>query len=275
MVLPDMLGRMGVCARLVNQKVFAVMAHQVRWKTGLALRVFLGRLGIFAMCMVWALGASGQTISDEELIDGFNRTVFGSEFSAFPFSFSYLRRFEKPVLFFVDGAASSRQSAAVERFVNALDRRIAHLRVAISDEVESANFIIHLVKRRDYADVVRNKVFKSRNAPVRGRCLVTASYDRSGIARSQAVIVVDEGDALFRRCMIEEILQGFGPLNDDESLGKSMFNDASPHTRLQTFDLLLLNMLYDRSLKSGMSQRAVQKRLPGAIARARRHVGGG
>lgn len=219
--------------------------------------------------------SAAQAISEAELIDGFNRTVFGSEYGSFSFGFSYLRRFEKPVIFFIAGDGSPRRRAMVRRFIASLDRRIAHLDVSITRDRRRANFFVHLAKRRDYGDVVRRQVYGRLGAKVRGRCLVRAIYDRSGIARSDAVIVSDEGERLFRRCMTEEILQGLGPLNDDASLDRSMFNDTSPHTRLQRFDLLLLNMLYDPALKSGMSQRAVQSDLPGVIARARGRVAGG
>ena len=39
--------------------------------------------------------------------------------------------------------------------------------------------------------------------------MVRSIYSRSGIKRSDAVIVADQGDSQFKRCMIEEILQGW------------------------------------------------------------------
>ena len=55
-----------------------------------------------------------------------------------------------------------------------------------------------------------------RGAP--GRCVVRVVSGPGGIARADAVIVADEGETLFRRCLIEEVLQGLGPLNDDARL---------------------------------------------------------
>ena len=76
-----------------------------------------------------------------------------------------------------------------------------------------------------------------------------------GIKRSAAVIVSDEGEFLFKRCLVEELLQGLGPMNDDEDLIHSVFNDSSRHSRFTVFDQIILNMLYDPRIKPGMSMK--------------------
>ena len=65
------------------------------------------------------------------------------------------------------------------------------------------------------------------------------------------MIVADEGDFLFRRCMVEEVLQGLGPVNDDRTLSQSVFNDRSPHSTFTSFDRHLVNMLYDPRVAPG------------------------
>lgn len=93
--------------------------------------------------------------------------------------------------------------------------------------------------------------------------------DSSGISQSAAVIVSDEGDFLFRRCMVEEILQGLGPMNDDSSLSHSVFNDKSRHSRFTSFDRMLLNMLYDPRIKPGMRPDEVRPMLPSIVRTVR------
>jgi hypothetical protein len=73
--------------------------------------------------------------------------------------------------------------------------------------------------------------------------------------------------------MIEEILQGLGPLNDNNSLPESIFNDDSNHTSFTSFDRLILNMLYDKRIKNGARQRTVNKILPNVLADARKRFG--
>ncbi|MDN3718295.1 DUF2927 domain-containing protein [Roseibium salinum] len=94
----------------------------------------------------------------------------------------------------------------------------------------------------------------------------------NGIKRSSAVIVSDEGEFLFKRCLVEEVLQGLGPMNDDESLTHSVFNDSSRHSRFTVFDQLILNMLYDPRIKPGMSIEQVKPILPLVVRDARNRV---
>jgi hypothetical protein len=95
---------------------------------------------------------------------------------------------------------------------------------------------------------------------------------QNGIRRSDAVIVSDEGEFLFRRCLVEEILQGLGPVNDNASLKSSVFNDTSKHSRFTKHDRYILNMLYDERIKAGMNKDEVAKVLPAVIRDARRRV---
>ena len=99
--------------------------------------------------------------------------------------------------------------------------------------------------------------------------MVRVVSDSSGISQSAAVIVSDEGDFLFRRCMVEEILQGLGPMNDDPSLSHSVFNDKSRHSRFTSFDRMLLNMLYDSRIKPGMRPDVVRPMLPSIVRTVR------
>ena len=102
--------------------------------------------------------------------------------------------------------------------------------------------------------------------------LVRVVSGRKGIKRSAAVIVSDEGEFLFKRCLVEELLQGLGPMNDDEQLTHSVFNDSSRHSRFTVFDQIILNMLYDPRIKPGMSMQQTRPILPLVARDARRRV---
>lgn len=209
--------------------------------------------------------------SNADLIDGFNKTVFGSEYSSL-LSQSYIRKFDGTVRFYVNSKAGPRARASVERFISRLGGLIYGLRVKIVTRRRNANFVVHVVNRRDYASTVRKEVYRSASARVRGRCMVRSVFTRNGISRSDAVIVADEGSALLSRCMTEEILQGLGPLNDDRSLSASMFNDTSRFTSFRRFDRIILNMLYDRDIQIGMSKAEVQPLLPSVLRRVRTRI---
>lgn len=210
-----------------------------------------------------------RKFSDAALIDGFNKTVFGSEFSSSRFSTSYIRKFRGPVKFYVKTNVVGNYGSRAQRFIRRLERKVVGLKTRLVSTEVQANFVVHIVRRRNYAKTVRTSVFKRSSAPVRGKCMVRSRFSRRGITHSDAVIVADEGDLLFRRCMTEEILQGLGPLNDNRSLRHSIFNDNSNFTSFQTFDRYILNMLYARELENGMSPAKASQVLPRVLKRIR------
>jgi Protein of unknown function (DUF2927) len=229
--------------------------------TAITMRLTLPRLLVLALLLVPATPA--MAFSDAELIDGFKRTVFGSEYPSFGWQSNIVKKFAKPVRLFVDDRSRLRRGAEAARFAQSLPGLIDGLRVSLVSAPEQANFRVFVVDRKDYRKIVAREVYgrpTSTFAP--GKCLVRVVAMPSGIARSDAVIVADEGDFLFRRCMVEEILQGLGPVNDDRTLSESIFNDASKHQTFTDFDRHLLNMLYSPLLRPGMSKSEAARVLP-------------
>jgi len=214
-----------------------------------------------------------QALTDEELIRGFNLTVFGSEIAPLGFQANYVHKFRDEVRFKIHDLASTSRRSAAEQFINSLEQQISGLNVRIVNQTERSNFNVYIVDRADYAHVVRERVEKRSNASVPGKCLVKSRFSRAGISRSDAVIVSDEGEALFRRCLVEEILQGLGPLNENTSLKRSVFNDTSTHTRFTEFDRIILNMLYDSRIKNGASERSVSRVLREVLSDTRKRLG--
>jgi len=56
-----------------------------------------------------------------------------------------------------------------------------------------------------------------------------------------------------RACLMEEVAQALGPGNDLFYLADSIFNDDGAHVVPTAFDMLSLRVLYDPSLKAGMT----------------------
>ena len=230
----------------------------------------------FALVLIAAgLGASStqaRALTDSEVIRGFNLTVFGAEFAPFGIQSRYVRKFNGPVRFHVYNLSRKDRNTSVKRFILSLNSLVYGLKTQVTNNAGSANFNVYIVDRADYVQVARERIYKRRAAPVPGKCLVRSVFTRNGIMRSDAVIVSDGGEALFQRCMREEILQGLGPLNEHPSLRYSMFNDRSRHTKFTRFDRLILNMLYDRRIRNGDSQEKIQELLPEVLGSAKRRV---
>jgi hypothetical protein len=228
-------------------------------------------LGLFLALFLLSAAASARAFTDAELIDGFNRTVFGSEFPSWGSQSFRVKKYTQPVRFYVDDRVEPSRRAVVARFLRSLPQRIRGLNVALVDDPRAANFRVFIVDRADYRSVVAGEVYGrpgSSFAP--GRCVVRVLSGRRGIERSYAVIVADEGEFLFRRCLVEEVLQGLGPVNDDATLAESVFNDRSRHSTFTDFDRFILNMLYDPRIRHEMTRAQADRVLPAVLADIRR-----
>lgn len=233
------------------------------------------RLAPVLLALLLSLQAApARAFGDEELIDGFMRTVFGSEYVSWGWQSAMVKKFDEPVRVHVDDRSRARRGRAVQAFVRSLPRLINGLQLHEVDDPRDASFRIFVVDRADYRSVITGEIYDNASsgfAP--GKCLVRVVSTRNGISRSDAVIVADEGDFLFARCMTEEILQGLGPVNDDPSLGESVFNDQSPQSSFTEFDRRILNMLYHPLVRPGMTKLEVRRVLPRVAAEVRARLG--
>jgi hypothetical protein len=210
--------------------------------------------------------------TDAQLTKGFQKTVFGAEYSSFGWQSNMVKKYTKPVRVYIDNRSKIDRRSQVRRFVRSLPRSIRGLDVAIVSSPAKANFRIYIVDKARYKETVRKDVYGARSMRVLGRCLVRVVSGPGGIKRSDAVIVADDGDFLFKRCLVEEVLQGLGPVNDNPGLTHSVFNDNSQHFSFTKHDRYILNMLYNPKIKAGMREEDVQSVLPAVIRDARRQV---
>jgi hypothetical protein len=222
----------------------------------------------FIVALLAALMASpGRAFTDGELIDGFQRTVFGSEYQSFGWQSHLVKKYVVPIRLYVEDRSSTPRRATIENFVRTLPDLIAGLDVAIAETPDKANFHVFVVDRADYPAVVAKQIYNRPSSSFTpGKCLVRVVSTSAGISRSDAVIVADEGEFLFHRCMVEEILQGFGPINDDPTLSESVFNDTSRHSNFTDFDRRLLSMLYHPLVEPGMTRLEAARILPTVAA---------
>ncbi|MEM1365925.1 MAG: DUF2927 domain-containing protein [Pseudomonadota bacterium] len=227
---------------------------------------------MFAAVITWGeMSAKAQT-TQADLIAGFNATVFGSEYTPGRRQTAYVRKFVRQVRVHIDDRSSRGRASQARAFLLGLNRDIRGLSLRTVATKLTANFRLIIVDHTDYNRTVQQEVYGNSSTPVRGRCIVRSFFTRTGIRRATAVIVSDRGERLFRRCLIEETLQGLGPLNEDRRLMQSVFNDASRQTTFTRFDRLVMNMLYDPMLLVGTSQDRAQPLLPQLYRRARAHV---
>ncbi|WP_157775333.1 DUF2927 domain-containing protein [Hartmannibacter diazotrophicus] len=207
-------------------------------------------------------------ISDAQLSHGFLMTVFGTE-GRTRSPRSRLRKFEQPVRFSVEDRTGKGMDRKVADFIARLPRIVPGLDARLAMPGEKANFDVIITTRANYR---ARPSLASLSGELPGQCATVMHYGRSSIRQTTSYIVADEGAYLFNRCMVEEILQGLGPINDDNSLKLSMFNDTSHYQRLTAFDRAIVNMLYDPRITCGMTMADVTPLLPQVIRDVRRKL---
>lgn len=230
-------------------------------------------LGLITATVPVAMAGGLKGIADAELASGFSRTVFGLEHGGGgSWRGKVVKKFAGPVRFSVEDHSAMGRHAAVTGFIQTLPKLVAGIDARLAAPGEAVNFRVVIVDRQNYVKQVRADVWGGHGRAVPGQCLAAMDFNRNSITRTTVVIVSDEGEALFRRCMVEEILQGLGPLNDHSSLVHSMFNDRSRFTRITAFDRAIVSMLYDPRVRHGMTMADVQPIMGDLIAAARKRV---
>lgn len=183
-----------------------------------------------------------------------------------------LRRWEDPVRIKLHfGASASPQmrakdSAQVARYVERL-RRITGHSIALTESAESANYHVFVVSVDEQRtlnqtlDRMQLGLPKSTTLDIarQGRHNYCFVYAASGTTHAHiyelaiAVVRTEHPDLMRQACYHEEIAQGLGLANDSPHARPSIFNDDEEFALLTTHDAQLLQMLYDRRLRPGMS----------------------
>jgi hypothetical protein len=210
--------------------------------------------------------AERKTFTDAEIIDGFFRTVFGAEFHVAG-RVDRIRKYEVPVRVYADVRAKPDRRAQLAAVVADIGSKVQHLDIGMADKRKDANVVITMVRDRDIEKTIRQ--FYGREQADRivqslePQCLSGfRKDDLFRIQHSDVIIAVDAGDFIFYDCMYEELLQAMGPINDDDKLAWSMFNDEVQMGFFDIYDQYILNLLYDPRIRAGMSKEQVKELLP-------------
>lgn len=210
--------------------------------------------------------AERKAFTDAEIVDGFFRVVFGAEFHVSG-RVDRIRKYEMPVRIFVDNRAKPDRRKQVAQVVNDIRSKVRHLDIAMVDSRKDANFTVTLVRDRDIEKTIRRfygreqaeRIVKS----LEPQCLSGFRKDELfRIQHSDVIIVIDAGEFIFLDCLYEELLQALGPINDDDALPWTMFNDEVQMGFFGIYDQYLLNILYDPRIRAGMTGEQVKALLP-------------
>ena len=154
--------------------------------------------------------------------------------------------------------------AEIAAIIADIRARVAHLDIAIADDIRAANFIVMLVPQRDFKRTVRSLYGRNRARQIEKRlgpqCLSGIGKDeRYRVRRAEVLLPADADEFTFYDCAYEEMLQGLGLINDDASVPWTMFSDGVQMGFFDVYDQYLLNILYDPRVRPGMSKEELGK----------------
>lgn len=95
-------------------------------------------------------------------------------------------------------------------------------------------------------------------------CL-TLIYDRGYVIRRVEIHISPDDPRQRRHCIAEEITQALGLADDSTVLRDSIFNDASRQQELAPWDTIMVRVLYDPSIRPGMTRDQAMTRARGII----------
>jgi hypothetical protein len=221
--------------------------------------------------------ASERTnFSNDEIKDGFFKTTFRGELQ-FDRAQERIRKFDGPVRVFAVNRGEPDRRTELAAIVADIRAHIDHLDLAMTDDRATANFVVTLVPRRRLEATIRARYgrdeAKEIDRKLAPECLSGIAKDASyRIRRAEAILPVDNGDFFFYDCAYEELLQGLGIINDDNSVPWTMFNDDVQMGFFDVYDQYLLNILYDRRVRPGMTKNEVERLLPDVLPAVRAWV---
>jgi len=240
---------------------------------------------IAALSLEWAAHAQRiissqqekKTFTDAEIADGFFRVAFGAEFHLAG-RVDRIRKYDKPVRVFIDNRASPDRRSRLRDIIADIAHRIEHLDIAATDVRETADIIVTLVRDRDLHKTITSFYGSDRAKEIRKainpQCLSSFTKDDSfAIIHSNVILAVDAGRFVFADCAYEELLQALGPINDNDAVPWTTFNDDVSMDHFGIYDQYLLNILYHPAVKPGMSVEEVKALLPQILPQVRAWVG--
>ncbi len=220
--------------------------------------------------------AERTNFSNDEIKDGFFKTAFHGELQ-FDHANERIRKFDGPVRVFVVNRGEPDRRAELAAIIADIRAHIDHLDLAMTDDRATANFVVTLVPRRRLETTIRARYGRNEAGEIDRKlapeCLSGIAKDASyRIRRAEAILPVDNGDFFFYDCAYEEVLQGLGIINDDNSVPWTMFNDDVQMGFFDIYDQHLLNILYDPRMRPGMTKNEVDRLLPDVLPAVRTWV---
>lgn len=181
--------------------------------------------------------------------------------------YSKLKRWDKPLTLKVSTDVQLPQ--VIDELI---DEQLRLLRLAAGVSFtrvpQDANLHLYFTTRKKMQAVWRE--YAAGEIPGDALCVSQISAKGTGeIVRAFILIPVDRASERGKllSCIVEELTQSLGLINDSPDLYPSIFNDESNNQMMTSLDWLLLRTLYDAELEAGMNLDEVRRQVPQVLAR--------
>lgn len=209
-------------------------------------------------------------VSNAELADDFLQYAFALETGE---SLSRLLRYEEPVRVHFRGPGLEYYRDDIEALVERL-RSEAEIDMREVARVEEADIVVETVPRAELDRVFREAACfivpgeRSWRDFVRRRPEAVQRWgDLQRLGPAAIFLPADTTPQDVRDCLAEELTQALGPANDLYGVADTIWNDDNLHGALTAQDMLMLQLLYQPEIRSGMSRDEVAALLPELLDR--------
>ncbi len=222
-------------------------------------------------------GGADTPFTDTQLANNFVHIALFDEYVArggnlkAQATLSKLRRWENPIrmrLAFGESVASqirARDYGTVQDYAKRLSG-LTGVPISFGASAQNANFHVYVLNEDDRLalgpelnqvapGLSESTVRYALNLPKDQLCLVIGIFKPDGVTYDRAVAIIraEHPDLLRLTCVHEELAQGMGLANDYSRASPSIFNDNEEFGTLTRHDELLLKILYDKRLRTGMT----------------------
>jgi hypothetical protein len=220
--------------------------------------------------------SEAKSFTDRQIIDGFFKIIFGAEYHTAG-RIDRIRKFDGPIRVYIDSRTQPDRTGEFRDVVADIGRRIAKLDIAVTDDRKSANVVVSLVRDRDLSRTIANLYGREHARRIQSslepQCLTGFRKNESfSIEHAEVIVVADAGDFVFYDCAYEEMLQALGPINDDDTIPWTMFNDDVQMGFFDLYDQYLLNLLYHQRIRPGMTRAEAEAVVPEILPDVRAFV---
>ena len=209
-----------------------------------------------------AVPAGKTDYANDSLADVFTILTHDMEWGA---SRPNLVRFEGKVRVAMVGEGSNRYQVFLAEFLRRL-RKEAAIDIQVSAP-KDADLLVRFVPGPDFTNRTNAQCIVVNGHPSWTALKADASahgadaFERNKTLEKASAIIPNTLEPYkIRECILEEVSQALGTANDLYALGDTIFNDDDGHTWPTRLDYLMLRVLYDRRLETGLSRSQTKSR---------------